>query len=75
MASQNIENKIDKNVTAALCYYKEYVDGTKTLGNIADDLNISKRPLYDIYENAGLPVITYGVGDLKNDLLNLEKMF
>lgn len=68
-------NKIDKNAIVALLYYKEYADGNKTLGNIADDLNISKRALYDIYENARMPVIRYGIKDLNNDLRNLEDMF
>lgn len=65
-------NKIDKNAIIALLYYKDYADGNKTLGNIADDLDISKRALYDIYENARMPIIRYGVNDLNSDLRNVE---
>lgn len=71
----NEMNKIDKNAIIALLYYKEYADGNKTLGNIAEDLNISKRALYDIYENARMPIIRYGINDLNSDLRNLEDMF
>ncbi len=50
LAQVNIPNNIEKNyneltsvnenAVAALLAYKDYADGYKSLGNIADDLNI-----------------------------------
>ena len=61
-------NKINENALVALVAYKDYVDGKKSLGNIADELNISKISLVDIYEKARLPIILYSQDDFKDEL-------
>ena len=74
----NIPNKIEKNynelisinenAVAALIAYKDYADGYKSLGNIADDLSISKMSLVDIYERARLPIILYSKEEFQDEL-------
>ena len=82
MLSQvNIPNKIEnnyyeltsvnENAVAALIAYRDYVDGYKSLGNIADDLNISKTSLVDIYERARLPIILYSKDEFQDELRNI----
>ena len=61
-------NKINENALVALVAYKDYVDGKKSLGNIADELNISKISLVDIYEKARLPIVLYSQDDFKDEL-------
>ena len=81
LAQINIPNKIEKNynelneingnAVAALVAYKDYADGIKSLGNIADDLNISKLSLVDIYEKARLPIIVYSKDDFEDELQSI----
>ena len=78
LAKVNIPNRIEnnyyeltsvsENAVAALIAYKDYADGNKSLGNIADELNISKISLVDIYERARLPIILYTKEDFKDEL-------
>lgn len=81
LAQVNIPNGIEKNyneltsvnenAVAALIAYKDYVDGQKSLGNIADDLDISKISLVDIYEKARLPIILYSKDEFNDELKDL----
>lgn len=81
LAQVNIPNEIEKNyneltsvnenAVAALIAYKDYVDGQKSLGNIADDLDISKISLVDIYEKARLPIILYSKDEFNDELKDL----
>lgn len=68
-------NNIDKNAIAALIAYKDYANGNKSLGNIANDLNMSKLSLVDVYEKANLPIALYTKNELEDELKNLEALF
>ena len=63
-------NKIDKNAIVALIAYKDYANGNKSLRNIADELNMSKIALVDIYEKANLSIVLYTASELRQEIEN-----
>ena len=55
-------------------YYNEYKTGKRSLGDIADRINISISELIDIYGGMELPLIVGNVEDYEMELKELEKV-
>ena len=59
MDNYNELNNIDKNAITALIAYKDYANGKKSLGNIANDFNMCKLSLVDVCEKVNLSIVLY----------------